>query len=124
MLKRGHCTTELLKKAFIVLWQALEQNYDETFGEAIMRLERQILLPAAATWILVAGKIIYSKCLEGEIGQRRKKSEGSAWSKQQWEEWKTLFQKFAASEDMGEECRDFASRAAAEMTEIEAGPQD
>lgn len=121
LLERGKFTTGLQRRASIVLWQTLEQNYDDTFGEAMLHLERQILLPAAATWVLVAGKTIYDHCVQEEIGRPDGDAGGGTLTSfsQRWEDWKPGFQKLAVSQDMSEEHRELALRTAQKMNEIQ-----
>lgn len=129
LLERGKCVAGLPMKAFNVLFQALEQNYDDTFGDAMLQLERHILLPAAATWVLVAGQAIYNHCIdEGDAhldtdAEARKQWTELDLSRQQWTNWKTRFGDLATSREMSAECRDFASRAVSRMTEIEGRHQ-
>lgn len=132
LLERSVCLIELSEKAFSVIWQAVEQNYDdETFGETVLQLERQILIPAAATWLLIAGKTIYDQFAKEDIAQSdanvqaRESSAELPWSKRQWSRWKIRFQELASdqAQALDDECREFASRAAGKMTEVEAGYQ-
>jgi hypothetical protein len=123
LLARGEFIIGLPLMATIKLWQATEQTYDgEDWFEPY---ERQVLIPVAATWLLIAGELIYSHCLNDELEDTS--AEGWArctWTRELWATWKKRFQCFAQSDDLNNECRDFAARTVRKMAEIEAGHQD
>jgi hypothetical protein len=116
----------LLAEADVFLKRALDQPYDKTGG--VQAREWQVLLPSAAAWFLIAGKKIYSVCLDDELieadatlvtrdkwGARR-----SVWGEQQWEHWKTRFKVLASHENINDECRSLSAQAAERMADIEA----
>jgi hypothetical protein len=64
----------LLEQADMFLQLGIEKPYDET--SRIKPKEWYVLLPSKTTWLLVAGKTIYSCCLldgaeNGRRGRRR-----------------------------------------------------
>ena len=105
---------------------ATEQTCDEEAWENMERDYRQFLAPLAATWLLVAGKTIYSHCRNDEVAipdGDRKGWAAYSWTRQRWAHWKKKFQDFAAREDFSEECRYISLQAARKMEEIESGDQ-
>ena len=125
LLERGVFTTGLPRKASDALKLGLEQAYDEENDRNMKPFEAQVLVPAAATWLLVAGKTIYNHCLNGEIeqyGADIKTCEGwggGTWTRARWEYWAEQLQEFAGRDDMNDECRAIAAQAVAKMAEIE-----
>jgi hypothetical protein len=119
LLARGEFIIGLPLMAAIKLWQATEQTYDEY--DWFENYERQVLVPVAATWLLIAGESIYSHCLNDGIEDIN--AEGWArctWTRELWANWKKRFQCFAESDDLNDECRDFAARTVRKMAEIES----
>ena len=114
---------DLQGKAVSVLWQALEDPNIEGCGEAIIRLERQLLLPAAVTWMLVAGEAVFDYCFREGTVAIGIDSQGRAITsyRQCWANWKVRFQEFAVDEDVSDESQTLAFRAANKMVEVEAG---
>jgi hypothetical protein len=76
----------------------------------------KVLLPVSATWILVAGKTIYKMCLQEENVEFHSKR---TWNKPRWEHWKEQLRSFEDRHDFDEECRGYATRALAKMSEVE-----
>lgn len=104
----------------------VEQNYDEKPGLSAKAYEWQVLLPAAATWLIIAGRTIYSHCLNDEVEDLQADVEtqagwgGGSWTMQRWTLWKAHLQKFAKREDFNDECRAVAMQAVQKMAEVEA----
>jgi hypothetical protein len=78
----------------------------------------KVLLPVSATWILVAGKTIYKMCLDGQKVSLDLHSK-RVWDKPRWEHWKERLQLFENRLDFDEECRGYATRALAKMSEVD-----
>lgn len=127
LLEIGELTKGLPQELAIFMRNATEETFDEETWEGMERDYRQFMVPLAATWLLVAGKTIYSHCRNDEIavpdGDRRGWAAYS-WTKQLWAHWKTKFKDFAAREDFSGECRNIASQAARKMEEIESEDHD
>jgi hypothetical protein len=89
--------------------------------------EWQVLLPVTAIWLIVAGRAIYSHCLNDEVEDLRADIEtqarwgGGSWTMQRWTLWKTQLEKFAKREDFNDECRAVAMQTVQKMVEVEAG---
>lgn len=118
LLERGECAFVLPLEASITLQMGLEHSYDEGSYE-VGRVEADdapILIPAAAIWLLIAGRTIYDHCLGDETDDGWHMG---TWDRQRWERWKTQLGEFAESDDFNEECRDVAAQAVAKMLEIE-----
>ena len=71
------------------------------------------VVPPAATWIVLAGGKVYELCKSG------KDDEGRGFSMGRWALWKERFGKIATNQELGDDIRDIASKAAAEMEELE-----
>lgn len=118
LLEEGHevFLLDLTGPADASLRQGVENPYDSTH-EVVSR-EWKVLLPAAATWLLIAGKKVYQTCLDEDEGSRRSTGRRN-WSRQMWEDWKEMLQKLSDREDIDEESRSFAARAGKKMAEVE-----
>jgi hypothetical protein len=91
LLKATQFTAKLLPKgklafgiptvAGVALWLATEGK-EQIYGDPKLSWyevgERQVLVPVATTWLLIAGEILYSHCLEGKGGL------SAMWSKARW----------------------------------------
>jgi hypothetical protein len=100
----------------------LEHSYDEKF-EGITRLSREeweTLIPAATTWLLIAGKTIYEHCHEDDLYDGWEKG---TWDMQRWNLWKQQLGTFGKGEDFNDECRRLALQTLKKMAEVEAGHQ-
>lgn len=122
LFERGLYASELHQEAALAIKDGIEQPFDE-HNKTKSQEELRYLLPIAATWLLIAGKKIYSISLanslndaEWSIGRRE---DQWGWCKQRWELWHHRLQRLANSEDIDDACRDFASRAARKMADIE-----
>jgi hypothetical protein len=78
----------------------------------------KVLLPVSVTWIMIAGKTIYKMCLDDhkvslDLHSKR------VWDKPRWEHWKEQLRLFENKHDFDEECRGYATRALAKMSEVE-----
>ena len=71
------------------------------------------VVPPAATWIFFAGGKIYEICTRG------KDDKGRGFSMGRWALWKEKFDEIAANQELGDNVRNVASKAAAEMERIE-----
>jgi hypothetical protein len=81
--------------------------------------EWKVLIPASASWILIAGKTIYKMCLDDQYASQKFHSK-RVWNKARWELWKEQLRKFENRDDFDEECRGYASRALAKMVDVES----
>lgn len=94
-------------------------HHDE---HAVKSQEWKVLIPASASWILVAGKTICKTCLDDQDASQKFRSK-RVWNKAQWELWKEQLRRFENREDFDDECRGYASRALAKMGVVESGLQ-
>ena len=99
----------------------IEQPYNKT--SRIKPKEWQVLLPSATTWLLVAGKTIYSCCLLGEVENGRR-SRRRSWNPKLWECWKARLQSLAGQLDIDETCRALAAQTVMKMAEMEKGAEE
>lgn len=87
--------------------------------------EWRLLIPAAATWLLVAGRTIYEHCLDsqspmlGENDRSREEWVEGQFSLQRWSCWKERLRTFTERRDFSDECREYSAHTVAEMNEIE-----
>lgn len=98
----------------------LEHSYDENSQhpemEGDLRDDWPLLLPAAAIWLLVAGKQIYERCLSGDP---RNGWEKTKFHREKWDLWKKNLAEFTKRDDFSEQCREFAAETVVKMLEIE-----
>lgn len=126
LLEGGELARGLPQQLAICMREATDDWDEEAWGDK-ERDHHELLAPLAATWILIAGKTIYSHCRNDEVASPDGDRWGWAaysWTKQFWAHWKEKLQEFAAREDLSEECRSMTSKAARKMAEIESGDQD
>lgn len=126
MLDRGSFTCGLPPQASDMLQLALE-DYDGDMEDSKMRPhEWRVLIPAAATWLIEAGRTIYTHCLRNEIEDKEASAEarmgwrGRTWSRQRWAYWKIQLQRFGKYEDINHECRNLAAQAIRKMKAIDS----
>jgi len=126
LLADNHVAFGLLAEVDFFLKDAIDQPYDETDG--VQAREWQVLLPSAAAWISIAGRRMYSICLDDDElikvdatreirdkwGARRR-----VWSRQLWDHWKSRFKILARQENIDDECRRLSAKAAEKMASIE-----
>ena len=121
----GQVASGLPAEADFFLKRAIEQPY--VVADGVQAREWEVLLPSAAAWFCIAGKRIYSICIEDELtkgdaiwvtrdewGGRRR-----VWSRQLWEHWKARFRVLASQQIISDECRTLAGHAAEQMTGAE-----
>jgi hypothetical protein len=126
LLEQGKFFGGLPRDASDFLKIGVEQNYDEKPGLSVKAYEWQVLLPAAATWLIIAGRAIYSHCLNDEVEGLQADIEtqagwgGGSWTMQRWTLWKAQLEKFVKREDFNDECRAVAMQAVRKMVEVEA----
>jgi hypothetical protein len=125
LLQKNVYTVNLPMEASEALERGIEKLYTED-SDDINAVVAQVLLPATTTWLLVAGKVIYTHCLNNEvvrIGSDLKTLQGwggGTWTIQRWEAWQERLHKFTERDDMNEECRDMVLKTLRKMAEIEA----
>lgn len=126
MLDRDFFTCGLPPQASDMLQLALEEH-DGAMEDSKMRPhEWRVLIPAAATWLIEAGRTIYAHCLRNENEDRQASAEvrmgwrGRTWSRQRWACWKIQLQKFGEREDINHECRNLAAQAIRTMKGIDS----
>lgn len=125
LLEKNAFTTNLPMKASDALKRGIKNLHTQE-SDHINSVEAQVLLPATATWLLVAGSVIYSHCLNNEIErygadlQTRQGWGGGTWTLQRWEAWQERLHEFTECEYLHEECRDIALKTLKKMAEIEA----
>jgi hypothetical protein len=125
LLEKGAFSIGLPGKASDALSLGLERLYTKESDQSMDSVEAQVLLPAATTWLLVAGKAIYSHCLNNETetyGADVKTREGwggGTWTLQRWETWQRRLQEFLERDDIDGECREIVTKTLRKMAEIE-----
>jgi len=108
----------------------IEQDYDDKTDLSAKPYEWKVLLPAAATWLTIAGRAIYSHCLADEVEDLQAVAEtqggwgGGSWTMQRWTLWKAQLEQFAGRDDFDNERRAVAMQAARKMLEAEVGHAD
>lgn len=120
MLQRGKFAVALPVEANCLLKMSLEHSWDHDSQRLafVDDDEWPILIPAAATWISVAGKTIYTHCLGSDTADGWDRG---IWTMDKWENWKKQLEGFAERSDFDDECRTLAAQAARKMAEIEKG---
>jgi hypothetical protein len=78
-----------------------------------------VFLPAAASWILIAGERLWGKVSEGGEGRRE-----SELSRERWLVWKERFSGFAGRDDLKAETRKMSERVVEKMGELESKSED
>ena len=125
LLEQGEFMGGLPRYASDFLKMGLEQDHDEKAALSVKAYEWQVLLPVTAIWLIVAGRAIYSHCLNDEVEDLRADIEtqarwgGGSWTMQRWTLWKTQLEKFAKREDFNDECRAVAMQTVQKMVEVE-----
>jgi hypothetical protein len=126
LLERGEFAKGLPQQ-LVIFMQEATNTWNEKEWEDMERDHHQFLAPLAATWILIAGRTIYSHCRNDDVAVSDGGGRGwtaFSWTKELWAHWRERFQEFAAADDFSEECRSITSQAARKMAEIEAGDQN
>ena len=97
----------------------LEHSYDERFEDTtrVSRDEWETLIPAATTWLLIAGRTIYEHCQEDDLYDGWEKG---TWNLQRWNLWKQQLGTFGEGEDFNDECRGLALQTVKKMAAVEA----
>ncbi|KAL8995237.1 MAG: hypothetical protein Q9169_004973 [Polycauliona sp. 2 TL-2023] len=73
----------------------------------------RVVVPPAATWILIAGQDLYDLCkAHAEVRERQ-------YDLRRWALWKTRFLAIAVNEGLTDNVKGYAARAVSRMTEIE-----
>jgi hypothetical protein len=125
LLADSQVTFGLLAEVDFFLKDAIDQPYDKTDG--IQAREWQVLLPSAAAWISIAGRRMYSICIDDDElikvdATREVRDKWGArrrfWSRQLWEHWKSRFEILARQENINNECQSLSARAAEKMASI------
>lgn len=98
------------------LEDGIESSHND--GHVVKSQEWKVLLPSAATWMMIAGKAIYKVCLDGR-DLSLNLSNKRVWNKTRWEHWKEQLRAFESRDDFDEECRGYATRALAKMIQVE-----
>jgi hypothetical protein len=129
----------LFDSSLFAIWtlnEALERNYsdnDENRHKPATRVEKfDAFVPAAAAWILGAGKALYEKDEDVDPKHARKETKledlkegerlwpaSARFSKERWAFWKSRFDQFSGMEEVEEETRKVASEAVETMETIE-----
>lgn len=117
LLQKGIYAVALPVEAACLLKKSLERSYDG-YPERAGEDERPLLIPAAAIWLSIAGRTIYTHCLGKDTANGWDRG---IWSMDKWEEWKKQLTGFAERDDFDEECRAFATQTARKMVETETG---
>jgi hypothetical protein len=112
----GDAVYGLLRQAAEMLKDGVDDPYDDT--RAYSR-EWKVLLPPAATWLIIAGEVIYKSCIRGEDERSARKFEDGYLRKDRWENWRAQLRVLAIREDLDDECRGFAAHAVERMAQIE-----
>lgn len=126
LLTKGEAIFALPHSAGLMLCMGLVQDHVVEDPEALEGHEWRILIPAAATWLLIAGKAIYERCLLQDSEEAEEccteKNEWSQgiWTMQRWCDWKKQLLLFSERVDFNDECRVYAAQAFVSMIEIEA----
>lgn len=126
LLEKNVFTINLPMEASDALKLGIEKLCTDKSNHYINSIEAQVLLPATTTWLLVAGKMIYSHCLNNEIeryGADLKTRQGwgrGTWTIDRWEGWQERLHEIADLDDVNEECRDIALKTLRKMAAIEA----
>lgn len=109
---------ELPMWAYCALQGGLEHSYDEHANPDIdvKSDDWPSMIPAAAIWLLIAGKQIYNHCVSGDTADGW---DGGEWSMEEWSVWKERLGTFAERQDFSEDCRYFAAETLKSMVEIE-----
>ena len=131
LLEKDAFTIGLPAVASYALKRGIEQLYSvheyDTDGCEIDidSVKAEVLLPATASWLLIAGKVIYSHCLKNEIARyadpnARQGWGGGTWTLRRWDFWQEQLHDFADRDDLNQECRDVVMKTLKKMTEVEA----
>ena len=127
LLERGEFFGGLPRYASDFLRMGIEQDYDDRSELSAKAYEYEVLIPAAATWLTIAGKAIYSHCLNDEVEDLQADVQaqagwgGGSWTMQRWDLWKAQLEGFSRRDDFNDECRAIATQALQKMLEAEAG---
>ncbi|KAL8994988.1 MAG: hypothetical protein Q9169_005187 [Polycauliona sp. 2 TL-2023] len=96
----------------ISLAENIEQPSYPTWEE--QRRADRAVVPAAATWILIAGQELYDRCKTGVVVIRERQ-----YNLERWALWKRKFSEIAVNRGLTDDVNEYAGRAVARMTEIE-----
>lgn len=124
LLEKNVFTVGLPREASDALMRGIEKLYTDE-SDDVNPVVAQVLLPATTTWLLVAGRVIYSHCLNNEVLRHgadlktRQGWGGGTWTIQRWEAWQERLQEFTERGDLNGECRDMVLRTLRKMAEIE-----
>jgi hypothetical protein len=83
--------------------------------------EWKVLLPPAATWLIIAGAPIYRSCLRTDDERSGRNVEDHYLRKDRWEHWRIQLRDLATRDDLDDEYRGIAAYAVERMTQIEEG---
>ena len=116
LLQKGIFAVALPLEATCCLQLGLEYPYNKNSSGGPDADEFSLLIPAATTWLLIAGETIYEHCSSGDTSNGWDRG---SWNPQRWELWKKQLTRFAEREDFNEECRELAEQTVKRMAEIE-----
>jgi hypothetical protein len=109
-----------LRQAAIMLQDGADKPYNDE-NRSHPR-EWKVLLPPAATWLIIAGELIYKSCLRGEAERSTYRFfEDRYLRKDRWEHWRTQLRALATRDDLDDDCRGIAAHAVERMAQIEEG---
>lgn len=75
-----------------------------------------VVIPPAATWIVLAGEEIYALC---NTDHARNDRQGRGYSLRRWAAWKASFGRIMSNDALSDDVRDVAGKAISEMERIE-----
>jgi hypothetical protein len=120
LLQKGSFAIALPLEANCCLYLGLEHSYNKETINRVDVDESPLLIPAATTWLLVAGEKIYEHCFGDDTSNGWNRG---TWSPQRWELWKKHLMSFAEREDFNDQCHELAEQTVKKMAEIEAAHQ-
>lgn len=122
LLEKQLFSESLPCEAAYALNNGLEHSYDESLRTFAPAADDWLaLIPAAAIWLLVAGKQIYEHCVSGDTDNGWGRG---GFSRGKWDLWKQHLGDFTKREDFSEQVREFAAETVEKMLEIEEAHLD
>lgn len=92
-------------------WTAMDEGLESGYDPENLEQEWKVLIPPAATWILIAAEKMHVLCKKGYRNIEP--------APEKWSLWRESFLTLSTSSKLDDRCRDLCVRAARRMAEIE-----
>jgi hypothetical protein len=108
-------------------WSGLDPDLIDDHPKPEIREEWRRYVPAAATWILIAGEKIREYCFRNQLPEHANQDEPVVWEKNgdrmwcraSWMSWKQRFEQLAEGTEVDARCRDYAKKAYEVMDKLD-----